>query len=584
MKKMIKILITTIPFVLVILLEIIANVSNYNIEMFKPFILIIGAVLLLNTITASHLKLNNYFTYGISVVAILGSISVFLIPSVGQIYLENIIASLYLGLFVAAFFPPLFKLKPFTVSISEKNYPAAIVESKQFLKINLIINYIFAVLFAISIVATIVKYSDNTFLQSIFSMAIPIILLVSIGIPVIKKLPTVLTQKITSEQRHFETVKDLFESMPHGLNKDMAHGVDVVIQYSLTGEEPLEGHLIIKDSKCLFKYGIHPNPNTRIKADSKLWLGISNNEISESKAFINKEYEVEGDMTILLNLNDLFSPSKKKKKHPKKETKEAIVKKINFSYQNFGSGKIREIIVFDGGPRNNKFSKTNFMVNNFIEGAKEAGANVEYFKLKDYDIHDCSGCYSCWTKTPGECIYNDDMTMLRKKFREANLVVFTSPLYIFNVTGILKRFMDRLLPILKPYMQSDERGFIKHPDRYPELGKQGFVVFSAAGFPDLKNNFDGLRGMFRMWNLHNTNMYMMGEFYMTAAETLLQPIGIIRKKMIQNACKKAGEQIVTEGKIDIELMQKVVYPDFSTEEFQEVSNYFWESLDGKAAT
>ncbi len=390
-------------------------------------------------------------------------------------------------------------------------------------------------------------------------------------------------KKISGEQRHFETLKELFEAMPHGLNKDLAQGVDFVIQYCLTGEEPIEGYLLIKDSKCLFKYGIYPNPNTTVKADSKLWLGISNNEIPASKAFINKEYEVEGDITILLKLKDLFSPTKKEKEKPKKDIEKSTLKKINVSYIDFGPGKIRKIVVFNGGPRNNKFSKTSFMVNNFIEGAKEAGANVEYFKLKDYDIHDCSGCYTCWTKTPGECIYKDDMTMLRKKYREADLVVFASPLYIFNVTGILKRFMDRLCPILKPYLMRDERGFMKHPDRYPELGKQGFVVFSASGFPDLENNFDGLRAMFKMWDLHNENAYMVGEFYMTAAETLVYPVGAIRKNMIQDACKKAGEQIVKEGKIDIELMQKVVDPGRSSEEVQEGANYAWESLDGKAA-
>ncbi|NVM35453.1 MAG: NAD(P)H-dependent oxidoreductase [Candidatus Lokiarchaeota archaeon] len=583
MKKIIKILITTIPYISVILLEIFANVSNYNIEIFKPFNLIIGAVLLLNLITASLLKVNDYFTYGISVVAILGSISVFLFPSVGQIYLENIIAGLYLGLFVAAFLPPLFKLKPFTVSISEKNYSEAVVESKQFLKINLIINYIWAGLFAISIMGTVVKYSDNSVLQTLLSIVVPIILLVSIGIPVTKKLPTILMQKTSGEQLHFETIKDSLESMPHGLNKDLAQGVDVVIQYCLTGEDALDGYLIIKDSKCLFKYGIHPNPTTTIKADSKLWLGISNKEISQAKAYINKEYEVEGDMTILLKLHDLFGPTKKEKEKPKKEMKKPEIKKINSSYKSFEPGKIRKIVVFDGGPRNNKFSKTSFMVNNFIEGAKEAGANVEYFKLNDYNIHDCSGCYSCFTKAPGECIYKDDMTMLRKKYREADLVVFASPLYVFNVTGILKRFLDRLLPILKPYMVFNKQGSVYHPDRYPELGKQGFIVFSASGFPDLEDNFDGLRGMFNVLDTHSENMYMMGEFYMTAAETLVQPIGINRKNKIQIVCKKAGVQVVKEGKIDTELMQKVIYPGFSSEEFQEVSNYFWESLDGKAA-
>lgn len=142
-----KMLITAISYISVILLEILANVSDYNIEMLKPFILIIGVVLILNLITASLLKVKNYFTYGISVVAILGSISMFLIPSIGQIYLDNIIAGLYLGLFIAAFFPPLFKLRPFTVSISERKYSKAIVESKQFLKINLILNYLWASLF-----------------------------------------------------------------------------------------------------------------------------------------------------------------------------------------------------------------------------------------------------------------------------------------------------------------------------------------------------------------------------------------------------------------------------------------------------
>ena len=583
MKKNIKVLITTIPYISVILLEILANVSEYNIEMFKTLVLIIGAVLLLNLIIAFLLQVNNYFTYGISLVTILGTISVFLIPSIGQIYIENIIAGLYLGLFVAAFFPPLFKLDPFTVNISEKKYSEAVVQTKQFLKINLIINYIWAGLFAISIVGSVLTYSDNSVLQILLSMTIPIIIIVSIGIPVTKKLPTILMQKTSGEQLHFESIRDSLESMSYGLNEEEAQEVDIVIQYCLTGEEALDGYLIIKDSKCVFKYGIHPNPNTTVKSDSKLWLGITNKEISQAKAYINKEYEVEGDMTILLKLHDLFGLTKKEKEKPKKETKKPKPKKISSNYKNFEPEEIKKIVVFDGGPRNNKFSKTSFMVNNFIEGAKEAGANVEHFKLKDCDIHDCSGCYSCWTKTPGECIFKDDMTMLRKKYREADLVVFASPLYIFNVTGILKRFLDRLCPILKPYMVLNEQGSVYHPDRYPDLGKQGFVVFSASGFPDLEDNFDGLRGTFRVLDTHSENLYMMGEFYMTAAETLMQPIGINRRNTIQKVCKKAGEQVVNEGKIDLELMQRVIYPDFSSQEFLEVSNYFWESLEGKAA-
>ena len=86
----------------------------------------------------------------------------------------------------------------------------------------------------------------------------------------------------------------------------------------------------------------------------------------------------------------------------------------------------------------------------------------------------------------------------------------------------MKDFIDRLLPLMKPYILLDERGYIKHPDRFPESGEQEFVVFSAAGFPDIDYNFDGLEAMYRMRNSHSNKI----------------------------ACQKAGEQVVKEEKID----------------------------------
>jgi len=211
---------------------------------------------------------------------------------------------------------------------------------------------------------------------------------------------------------------------------------------------------------------------------------------------------------------------------------------------------------------------------------------VDYNKLKDYYIKDCTGCYSCWTKSPGECIFDntkvkDDMSLLRKKFREADLVVFASPLYIFNVSGILKTFMDRLLPILKPYMIVNDKGNIMHPDRYPENGKQGFLVFSAAGFPEVAHNFDGLIGMFRAWDSHNENTDLMGEFYLPASEMIVQPIYKERKELIKELCIKAGKQIINKGYIDKQIMNSIQDPLVSKESFQQQANAFWESLDGK---
>ena len=364
-------------------------------------------------------------------------------------------------------------------------------------------------------------------------------------------------QKVGAKQIKFNTIKDLFASMPFGLNKEEANGINTVIQFFLTGQEPTIGHLIISEQKCTYNEGEHPNPKTIIRSGSKLWLDISNNDVSGDKAFINNEYEIEGDATIMLKFADMFAPPTKSKKYKK-------VKPVTYDYKKFEPNKIKSIVVFDGGYRSNKNSKTSFMVNHFIDGANNAGANVDYFKLKNYNINQCTGCYTCWTKTPGECIFDnkklvDDMTMLRKKYREADLVVFASPLYIFNVSGILKTFMDRLLPVLQPYMLLNDNGNIMHPDRFPEEGEQGFVVFSAAGFPDVAHNFDGLIGMFRAWNSHNENSHLMGEFFMPAAEMIVQPVYEERKELIKNLCVKAGKQIVTEGFIDKEIMNNTNY-------------------------
>ncbi|MBW1852960.1 MAG: flavodoxin family protein [Deltaproteobacteria bacterium] len=109
------------------------------------------------------------------------------------------------------------------------------------------------------------------------------------------------------------------------------------------------------------------------------------------------------------------------------------------------------------------------------------------------------------------------MTDLRLKYRKADLIVFASPLYIFSVTGIMKNFLDRIVPNMKPYMIIDN-GETRHPHRYPEDGQQGFVVFSAAGFPEVDHNFDGLKSMFRCLHSHSEKASLMGEFFMPGAD------------------------------------------------------------------
>ena len=74
---------------------------------------------------------------------------------------------------------------------------------------------------------------------------------------------------------------------------------------------------------------------------------------------------------------------------------------------------------------------------------------------------------------------------------------------------------------------------------------------------------------------------MAGEFYLTAAETVFQPVYENRKNAIYDACYEAGKQIVNEGFISNEHMDLVQNPGVSKETFRNQADMFWGSLDGK---
>ena len=69
-----------------------------------------------------------------------------------------------------------------------------------------------------------------------------------------------------------------------------------------------------------------------------------------------------------------------------------------------------KILSINSSPRTGGESKTELMLNYLVEGMQEAGAEVEVVNLREKKIKYCIGCFTCWTKTPGNCIHKDDMT------------------------------------------------------------------------------------------------------------------------------------------------------------------------------
>ncbi len=103
-------------------------------------------------------------------------------------------------------------------------------------------------------------------------------------------------------------------------------------------------------------------------------------------------------------------------------------------------GEKMKIIGLVGSYRKN--GNTDTAVKKVLDGAKKQGADVELLYLKDFEIKDCVGCEGC--RKTYKCIIKDDMEKLYEKLMNSDGLVLGSPTYFYNVTGIIKNFIDRL--------------------------------------------------------------------------------------------------------------------------------------------
>ncbi len=82
------------------------------------------------------------------------------------------------------------------------------------------------------------------------------------------------------------------------------------------------------------------------------------------------------------------------------------------------------------------------LADKFIEGAKETGHEVFRFDAAFKSVHGCLGCDTCIKKLNG-CVFKDDMEELNPHLLQADVVVFVSPVYYFNISAHLKSVIDR---------------------------------------------------------------------------------------------------------------------------------------------
>lgn len=90
-------------------------------------------------------------------------------------------------------------------------------------------------------------------------------------------------------------------------------------------------------------------------------------------------------------------------------------------------------------------SNSDILAAAFAEGAREAGHEVTEISLKGKNIGFCRGCLAC--QKTGRCVIADDARPICDAVKDADVLVFASPVYYYSISGQLKTLLDRLNPL-----------------------------------------------------------------------------------------------------------------------------------------
>ena len=90
-------------------------------------------------------------------------------------------------------------------------------------------------------------------------------------------------------------------------------------------------------------------------------------------------------------------------------------------------------------------SNSEILAHEAERGAIEAGNVVEFINLKGKEIKFCIGCLAC--QKTGKCVQKDDMADIIGKVQNADVLIFATPIYYYEMSGQLKTFLDRCNPL-----------------------------------------------------------------------------------------------------------------------------------------
>jgi multimeric flavodoxin WrbA/putative sterol carrier protein len=230
-----------------------------------------------------------------------------------------------------------------------------------------------------------------------------------------------------------------------------------------------------------------------------------------------------------------------------------------------------KVLALNSSLRGDGQSRTELMLAHLVNGMRAAGAEVETVNLREKKIQYCLGCFTCSTKTPGQCAIKDDMSQeLYPQWLESDLCIYGTPLFHWNMNALMKAFIERTWPAHEPFFVQDANGHWVHPNRHKTPDA---VVLSVAGFAE-DWIFEGLAHYVHF--LFGRPGKLVAEIYRPAAMAMTQ-IAPGKLQDILEATEQAGRELVGSRQIAPETLARIQQPIADPDTIASMANMFWKS-------
>lgn len=146
------------------------------------------------------------------------------------------------------------------------------------------------------------------------------------------------------------------------------------------------------------------------------------------------------------------------------------------------------LVVGDASDTSNLGTKVKQELKEFLQKKEH---RVSAYDIQTQDMHYCTGCFSCWIRTPGECVFKDISYDINKAYIESDIAIFVSPVRYGCYTPAIRRTLDRMIPNVLPFFKkvNGEMHHAPRYEKYPDLVAFGYgediTIEEAATFRSL---------------------------------------------------------------------------------------------------